>query len=103
MKKRINIYLLLLFVVVVLGIYYYLGLMASFFWGVFILFALFDFDNRIVGWFAILCLVACPIYLWAKQDAIAEQIAVYAFFFLVITVTLQIIELVRFPERFKEE
>jgi hypothetical protein len=92
-----------LLIVAVIGIYFYLGLQASFFWGVFFLFLIYDFDNRIIGWLAILTLVACPIYLSVKQDAIAEQFAVFAFFFLVITVALQMVELYRHPERFKEE
>lgn len=95
-------YLSILLVIALSLVYYYLGLQALFFWGVFLIFALYELDNRYVGGAAIACLIACPIYLSVKQDAIAEQFAVFAFFFLVITVALQVIELVRHPERFND-
>ena len=41
---------------------------------------------------AIFFLALCPFLLWLKKDAIAEQSAIYAYYFLVISVILMIIE-----------
>jgi hypothetical protein len=67
----------------------------SFFWTLFSAFLLFEWDSRIVGSFAILALTACPILLSLEYQADAEQMAVYAYYFLVMTVVLQIIEFKR--------
>jgi hypothetical protein len=69
----------------------------------FVLFLLYEWENRIIGVLAIGSLVCCPILLQFKQDDWAELMAVYAFFFLTMTVTLQIVEYKRHPERFPEE
>ena len=69
----------------------------------FIAFALYEWDSRIIATGALISLASCPVLLISKQDALAEQMAVYAYFFLVMTVVLQIIEYKRHPELFKDE
>ncbi len=79
------------------------GVRAFALWSVFLLFAFYDWENRIVGVFALLSLVSCPVLLQLKLEDQAEVMAVYAYFFLAMTVGLQLIEYKRFPERFPEE
>ncbi len=88
---------------VVAVVTWYFSISAGLLWGLFLLFALFDFDSRIVGVMAIIALATCPILLSLGKDELAEERAIYAFFFLTITVVLQLIELVRRPERFKDD
>ncbi|MDD5731936.1 MAG: hypothetical protein PHU42_03535 [Patescibacteria group bacterium] len=52
---------------------------------------LFVIDSRISAGIAILLLITCPILMILKKDILAENVAVYAFYFLVITVLTQII------------
>ena len=70
----------------------------AFFWGLFIFFLLFGWDSRYVGALAILALTACPILLALDYKVDAELAAVWAYYFLVMTVILQIIEFKRNPE-----
>lgn len=79
------------------------GLSAGLLWFLFLAFALYDWDNRVIGVMALIFLVSCPFLLSFEQDALAEQMAVYAYFFLVMTVVLQIIEYKRHPELFKDD
>jgi len=58
----------------------------------FLAFLMYRWSSRLPGVLAILTLTACPILLALKLDAAAEQTAVYAYLFLVMTVVLQIIE-----------
>ncbi|MCP5498156.1 MAG: hypothetical protein H7A23_26665, partial [Leptospiraceae bacterium] len=50
-------------------------------------------DGRIPAVFALLFLVFTPVFLIFRQEKIAEQSAIYAYYFLVITVITQIIEM----------
>lgn len=68
------------------------GQEAAFFWSLFFAFLFFNWDSRYVGALAILALTACPILLALELKADAEQMAVWAYYFLVMTVVLQIIE-----------
>lgn len=86
---------------IVAGVYW--GVSAGILWYLFFSFALYDWDNRIIGVFALVSLASCPFLLQFKQDVLAEQMAVYAFFFLSMTVGLQLIEFKRFPERFPDD
>lgn len=95
--------LLLVAVVVAVNMYIWMGLRAGILWLVWVAFALYEWDNRIIGVAAILCLASCPFLLQFNQKDWAELMAVYAFFFLSMTVVLQIIEFKRHPERFKDE
>lgn len=54
---------------------------------------LFIIESRIAAGFALICLAACPFLLIFKQEILAEAMAVYAYYFLIITVLIQIREL----------
>lgn len=81
---------------------YFLDTESAVLWAIFLAFARFEWDNRIVGGVAIFWLATCPLMLYLQLDAAAEQFAVYAYFFLVMTVVLQIIEYFKYPNRFKD-
>jgi len=53
---------------------------------------LFIIESRISAFFALIFLIFCPILLILKKDTAAENMAVQAYYFLVITVTTQIRE-----------
>lgn len=96
---------LFLIIALVIGIAMglWLGPRAGILWFLFSVFLLYEWENRLFGLAAIVCLMACPVLLSLKKDVQAEQIAVYAYFFLVMTVGLQLVEFKRHPERFLEE
>lgn len=52
-------------------------------------------DSRIAAAVALVYLAACPLLLWLNRGPLAESAAVYAFYFLVITVLTQLRELRR--------
>ncbi|MEI7451817.1 MAG: hypothetical protein WCK37_01285 [Candidatus Falkowbacteria bacterium] len=54
---------------------------------------LFVVDNRYAAGGALVCLAICPVLLLIKNDVLAEYFAVYAYYFLVITVLGAIIEM----------
>lgn len=56
---------------------------------------LFILESRISVGFALIFLVSCPILLILKKQGIAEQMAVYAYYFLVIGVLTQIREFLK--------
>ncbi len=85
-----------------LTIGYFVSINAGLLWFLFLAFAFYDWDNRIIGVMALISLASCPFLLQFKKDASAEQMAVYAFFFLTMVVTLQLIEYKRHPELFKD-
>lgn len=83
-------------VAVLAGIAFWLwGLEAFILWFLFLTFLFYRFDSRVIGVLAILSLITCPILLSLEMQAEAEQMAVYAYFFLVMTVVLQIVEFKR--------
>ena len=69
------------------------GIQAGILWPLFASFLIFKWDSRIVGVLAILALILCPNLIANGLDDIAELVAVWAYFFLVITVVLQFFEL----------
>jgi len=81
---------------VVIFIFWFLewrwGFEASFFITLFFLFLLLELDYRILISFALLFLLSCPFYLIVENKFRAEQMAIYAYYFLVMTVVLQIKE-----------
>jgi hypothetical protein len=79
--------------VVFLGVGWYVDVVSALLWMIFLMFLIYRWNNRILGSIAILLLVACPVLLSLDLQNWAELIAVYAFFFLVMTVTLQLIDL----------
>lgn len=86
-----------------IGFAVYFDISAGLLWFLFLLFLVYEWENRIIGVLALISLATCPILLSLNQNALAEIMAQYAYFFLVMTVTLQIIEFKRHPERFEEE
>jgi hypothetical protein len=74
---------------------WYVDIVSAFLWLIFLMFLVYRWESRILGAIAIILLVVCPILLSIGQEPWAELIAVYAFFFLVMTVTLQIVDLKR--------
>ena len=82
---------------VLLGVGWYVDVVSALLWATFLAFLLYRWDSRILGVIAILLLVACPILLALDLQAWAEVAAVQAFFFLVMTVVLQLVELIRNP------
>lgn len=69
---------------------------------VFLTFLIYQWDSRVLAGAALLSLVGCVAFLTFKYDADAEAMAVWAYYFLVMTVVLQIIEYRRHPDRFAE-
>ena len=86
-----------------IGAYFLWDLSSALLWLLFLLFLVYEWENRIIGVLALISLASCPFLLQFKKDALAEQIVVYAYFFLVMTVILQIVEYKRHPEKYKEE
>lgn len=97
------LYFFLLIILIALLVIWQFSLEAIIFLTIFVSFALYGWDSRVTAIGALISLASCPILLITKQDVYAEQMAVYAYYFLVITVVLQIIEYKRHPERFKDD
>ena len=81
------------------ALFLFIPFITAFLISLFLVWLVFHFDSRIVAGVAIAFLVTIPILLSLGQDGQAEQIAVYAYFLLAITVALQIIEFKRTPRR----
>ncbi|MFA6919329.1 MAG: hypothetical protein WC244_04470 [Patescibacteria group bacterium] len=54
----------------------------------------FSLWSRTPAVFALILLILCPILLILKMDSVAENVAIYAYYFLIITVVVGIMELV---------
>ncbi len=68
----------------------------AFFWTLFLVWTAFELDFRVIGYGAITLLVMISITLSTDlYEWMSEQLAVYVFYLLCITVALQIIELYR--------
>lgn len=68
----------------------------AFFWSILLLWAIFELDSRIIGIGALVLLIVIPLALSTELYAwMAEQLAVYVFYLLCITVFLQMLELRR--------
>jgi len=87
-KKKRGVFAIILSAVA----FYFWGLSSALLWLLFLLFLFYAWENRIIAAAALLCLVSCPILLHFKKDVWAETMAVYAYFFLVMTVVLQLVE-----------
>lgn len=90
-KKNRSLFLLILFLI----IFYLWGLSSALLWFLFLSFLFYGWESRIIATMALISLASCPFLLYFKKDALAETMAVYAYFFLVMTVVLQIVELKR--------
>jgi len=82
--------------------FWWFNISAGLLWFLFLMFLFYGWENRIIAVLALISLASCPILLYFKQDAFAETMAVYAYFFLVMTVVLQIVEYKRHPELYNE-
>ncbi len=67
-------------------------------WMLFLSFLLYEWENRIIAGLALISLASCPFLLIYEKEDLAEIMAIYAYYFLVMTVVLQIAELKRHPE-----
>ncbi|MCG2809547.1 MAG: hypothetical protein L6275_04395 [Candidatus Portnoybacteria bacterium] len=70
----------------------FVSLTAGCFWTLLAAFLFYRWDSRILAGSVLLCLASCPFLLMFKKDDIAEIMAIYAYYFLVMTVVLQIAE-----------
>lgn len=83
-------------VCVVLLLWLFVAPITAFFWTIFLIWTAFGLDSRVIGYGAITLLVMIPITLSIElYEWMSEQLAVYVFYLLCITVTLQAIELFR--------
>ncbi|MBU4274263.1 hypothetical protein KKE19_00400 [Patescibacteria group bacterium] len=82
--------------------FWWFGISAGLLWFLFLMFLFYGWENRIIAVFALISLASCPVLLSFKKDSFAETMAVYAYFFLVMTVVLQIVEYKRHPELYNE-
>jgi|WetSurMetagenome_2_1015567.scaffolds.fasta_scaffold26477_2 hypothetical protein len=79
-----------------------LGIISGLLWLLFLSFLLFEWDSRVIAFLALISLASCPFLLILKKEAPAEQMAIYAYYFLVMTVVLQIIEYASHREKFTD-
>jgi hypothetical protein len=87
-KKIYSIFLIILFII----LFWKISLTAAIFWNLFFIFLFFKYDSRYVAAMALMSLASCPFLLIFKKEPAAEQMAIYAYYFLVMTVVLQIAE-----------
>lgn len=88
-NKKLRI---LLAIGLAIGAYCLWGLSSGLLWFLFLVFLFCAWDNRVIAFIALMFLCSCPVLLEMKQDKTAEEMAVYAYFFLVMVVVLQIFE-----------
>ncbi len=82
-----------MFAMVLAGVFFWLyGLGAGLLWLLFLLFFVYEWESWVIGVVALIILTSCPILLLFNQNTWSEAMTVYAYFFLVMTVVLQIIE-----------
>ncbi|MFA5985911.1 MAG: hypothetical protein WC819_01010 [Parcubacteria group bacterium] len=86
-KSRSALLLVLAFL-----IFWNLGFVASLNWIVFLAFLFYGWENKILGIGALIFLSVCFTLLFFQQDAFAEIAATQAYFLIVMTVVLQIVD-----------
>ena len=74
------------------GAFFLWDLSSALLWLLFLLFLIYGWENRIIAFLALISLASCPFLLSFKKDELAETMAVYTYFFLVMTVVLQTVE-----------
>ncbi len=94
-KKLQTILLVMLLVLMVMWKFDYESIAL---WMLFLSFLFYGWESRIIAVLALLALISCPFLLIYKRDVLAEQMAIYAYYFLVMTVILQIVDLKRHPK-----
>ncbi len=90
--RRESLTSVLLMIALALMFIWNFGYTTIFFIFVFLAFAVYRWDSRIIATGAILSLASCPVLLILSQESTAETMAVYAYYFLIMTVALQILE-----------
>ncbi len=94
---------MLVAVTIILLAIWSVSLESIFFIAVFLSFLLYAWDSRILAACALASLASCSFLLSFNQNALAEQMAVYAYFFLVMTVALQIVEYKRHQNEYAKD
>ena len=101
--KKERWYWLIILITATLLFIWQFSLEAIIFLTLFLAFSFYGWNSRIIATGALISLASCPVLLIVKQDAYAEQMAVYTYYFLIITVVLQIVEYKKHPEKFKDD
>jgi ABC-type multidrug transport system fused ATPase/permease subunit len=89
----------LIVIIVFIAVAFFVSWTAAFFLSFFLAFLIMHLDSRVPIAFALIFLVACPFLLLFQYQKWAETTAIYAYYFLVIGVILQIIEFIREPKQ----
>ena len=80
----------------VMMLWLFVSPVTAFFWSILLIWTNFKLDSRIIGIGALVLLISIPLALSIElYEWMAEQLAVYVFYLLCITVFLQILELRR--------
>lgn len=93
LKKALNIFLFI--VGLAMGIYFQWGIMNTLIFMIFIGIILRPVSSRIMAFPALFFLVLTPFALISKQDILAENFAIYAYYFLIMAVIMGIREVRR--------
>ena len=101
--KKNRQYGILFLMIIALMFIWQFSLESIIFITLFIAFTLYRWDSRIVTSGALISLASSLFLLIVKRDALAEQMTVYAFYFLAMAVALVIIEYKRSPEKSSDE
>jgi hypothetical protein len=64
----------------------------AFIWTLFIIWATYKFDERILGWTALLFFMCIPVFLFQNNQMKAERMATYTYFLLIMIVALQFLD-----------
>lgn len=86
------------------------GAASAVLWAIFLIFILYDYNSNVLTAVAVVALMSCPALLWLSThgfdfdfEAAAEQMAIYAFFFLAMSVAIQIVDLKRYPDTYDQK
>jgi hypothetical protein len=96
--SRKNLHTILLIIILTLFLIWKFSIETVILWMIFFTFLLYKWDSRILVGVVLAFLASCPILLIFKKEDIAEQMAIYAYCFLAMTVVLQVVEFKKHPE-----
>jgi hypothetical protein len=68
---------------------------------VFVTFVIYGWDDRIVGAMSLGSLITCPFLIWLEYPDWAETMALYAYYFLTMTVVLRLVGFIRHSKKFR--
>lgn len=94
-KKRDYLKFVLIFLILIYSLTKGIEVINFFILAYALISVLFIVESRIAAGIALLFLISCPLLLILKKEAMAETMAIYAYYFLVITVLTQIGEYLR--------